>query len=221
MIRLAVDTATAWLGVAVMHDLQVLAQRSEHRPASQTSALLPAIRGVLEEARLELRSVEEFALASGPGSFTGLRIGAATLCALADALGRRIVGVPTHLALAGGAGLKDGPAQSVLAGPRDQALAREVRFREGVPEAAGDPRPSTYLELAPEAAREGIWVCDPAARESLLALAPAAGDRLIPVTPRAEWVGRHAHLAGHGVPAREFQLDYGKSPVYRKRTRPG
>ncbi|HEV7747303.1 MAG TPA: tRNA (adenosine(37)-N6)-threonylcarbamoyltransferase complex dimerization subunit type 1 TsaB [Pyrinomonadaceae bacterium] len=97
---LSLETATmggsVWLGFGAVE----LATRIGDPAVSQSATLLQDINDCLAEAGVKLAEVDLFACASGPGSFTGLRIGIATLKALATSLGRPAVGVPTLLAVA-------------------------------------------------------------------------------------------------------------------------
>ena len=61
--------------------------------------LLPSIKSHLENAGLDISLIDLFAVASGPGSFTGLRIGISTVKGLAWPLGKKVVGVSTLAAL--------------------------------------------------------------------------------------------------------------------------
>ena len=101
---LSLETATlggsVWLGRGKFQ----LAARIGDPLVSQSTSLLSDINSCLEEAGLSLPDVDVFACASGPGSFTGLRIGIATLKALAATLDRPTVGVPTLYAVAHAAG---------------------------------------------------------------------------------------------------------------------
>lgn len=101
---LSLETATlggsVWLGQGKVQ----LAARNGNPQVSQSNSLLGAINSSLEEAGLTLQNVDVFACASGPGSFTGLRIGIATLKALAATLNRPCVGIPTLHAVAHAAG---------------------------------------------------------------------------------------------------------------------
>jgi tRNA threonylcarbamoyladenosine biosynthesis protein TsaB len=97
---LAVETAGAPTGVAVLEGERVLAELEGEAGASHAAALLPAVERALAEARLGLDAIEAFALAIGPGSFTGLRIGLATLKAFALGTGKLLAPVPTLAALA-------------------------------------------------------------------------------------------------------------------------
>ena len=103
-IILSLETATlggsTWLGRGSLQ----LATRNGNPQVSQSNSLLSDISLCLEEAGLNLDDVDLFACASGPGSFTGLRIGIATLKGLAASLNRPCVGIPTLDAVAHSAG---------------------------------------------------------------------------------------------------------------------
>ncbi len=226
MIRLALETATSWLGVAVVEGGVVRAEFHRRLPLSQSAALLPAVRETLREAGLALGAVEGLAVSQGPGSFTGLRVGAATGRALADALGAPLAAVPTLLALALGAELKEGHGQALLAGPREECFRQAFEVARGLPRPRGELEVTTYERLAAAPPGmpgvDGLWVCDPLAAERLAALGAAEPPvrRIVAVEPRARWVGEYAERAGlRGGPAREFTPLYGKSPIYRKRPR--
>ena len=84
------------------------------------------IKDTLEETCSRLQDMELFAVALGPGSFTGLRIGVATAKSLASTLERRIVGVPTMQAIARAAG--PGPCVvALLPAGRGELFAQSFR----------------------------------------------------------------------------------------------
>jgi tRNA threonylcarbamoyladenosine biosynthesis protein TsaB len=101
---LCVETATRGGSIYLAQGDVQLAARVGDPQVSQSSSLLSDINGCLEEAGRSLTEVDLFACAAGPGSFTGLRIGIATVKALAASLQRPCVGVPTLQAVAYGAG---------------------------------------------------------------------------------------------------------------------
>ena len=101
LLTLSVETATERRSAAVARGGELLAERlSELREGVAAAGVLEEIDRALADARVRLEEVELFAAAKGPGSFTGLRSGLATLKALALTLGRPLVGVPTLHALA-------------------------------------------------------------------------------------------------------------------------
>ena len=103
-VILSLETATIGGSISVARGAEVLATREGDAKVSHSNSLLADINGCLQESRLKLADIELFACASGPGSFTGLRIGIATLKALTATLDRPCVGVPTLNAIAQGAG---------------------------------------------------------------------------------------------------------------------
>ena len=103
-IILSLETATLGGSVFVGHGAVQLAAHVGDPQVSQSSSLLHDINDCLEAGGVALRDIEVFACASGPGSFTGLRIGIATLKALAASLKRPCVGIPTLQAVAHAAG---------------------------------------------------------------------------------------------------------------------
>ncbi len=116
IVILSLETATMGGSVYVGRGETQLAARSGDPDISHSNSLLSDIRDSLTEAGLALQDVDLFACASGPGSFTGLRIGIATLKALAATLGRPCVGVPTLEAIALAAGTSDATVALLPAG---------------------------------------------------------------------------------------------------------
>ena len=94
---LAFDTATHVATVALVRDGAVLGERR-----SQARRVLLDGRALLAEADVELADLERIVVGTGPGSFTGVRIGIAAARGLALALDRPAVGVSTLAALAAG-----------------------------------------------------------------------------------------------------------------------
>src|SRR3712207_6215531 len=100
MLTPCVETATERRSVAVLRGASVLSLRERELRDGGGAAVLEDIDRALAEASVRVADVELFAAASGPGSFTGLRAGLATVKALASTLGKPVVGVPTLHALA-------------------------------------------------------------------------------------------------------------------------
>jgi tRNA threonylcarbamoyladenosine biosynthesis protein TsaB len=97
---LALDTTTRELSAAVVEDDRVLAEHIGDHARAHAERLPGDLLRVLSEADAELSSIDIFAVAAGPGSFTGLRIGIATMQGLAFVNERRIVAVSALEALA-------------------------------------------------------------------------------------------------------------------------
>jgi tRNA threonylcarbamoyl adenosine modification protein YeaZ len=84
---LALDTSTPAVTVALVDDGQVLAERCEVGVNRHGEVLAPLIADVLANAGMDRAGIGAIGVGTGPGPFTGLRVGLATAAALADALG--------------------------------------------------------------------------------------------------------------------------------------
>jgi tRNA threonylcarbamoyladenosine biosynthesis protein TsaB len=100
VIILALDTTTRAGSAAVLRDDAVLAELSGDPALTHGQRLPGELMRVLDESGLRIEDVDLFAVAAGPGSFTGLRVGIATVQGLAMARSRRVVPVSTLDALA-------------------------------------------------------------------------------------------------------------------------
>ena len=101
---LGLETATLSGSVSLVQGENLLATRVGNPETSHSNTLLRDIEEVLRDANVPIQDVALFATAVGPGSFTGLRIGLATVKALAATLNKPCVGIPTLHAVASAAG---------------------------------------------------------------------------------------------------------------------
>lgn len=97
---LALDTAALTATAAVIKDGRVAAEVSFTTGLTHSQTIMPMVDYCLKGAGLTPADIDLYAVSSGPGSFTGLRIGVGTAKALAYASDKKCVGVPTLLALA-------------------------------------------------------------------------------------------------------------------------
>jgi tRNA threonylcarbamoyladenosine biosynthesis protein TsaB len=128
---LAIETATRAGSVAVARGGEVLATRVGDATISHSTNLIEMIESALNEARAELSDIALFAAAVGPGSFTGLRIGLATVKAFAAVTGGQIVGVSTLAAIAH-AEHKRGEIVSLLPAGRGEVFAQMFSVDDGI-----------------------------------------------------------------------------------------
>ena len=85
---LAVETATLAGSIAIVRGDKVIAGSNGDPAISHSNTLLADLDQLLTETKITLAEIDLFAVAAGPGSFTGLRIGIATVKALAATLAR-------------------------------------------------------------------------------------------------------------------------------------
>ena len=96
---LSITTATNHLSVA-LNDGDKIVEKNEEDHRNHSEHLDPLINELLKENNLTLKDIDRFAVAEGPGSYTGLRIGITTAKMFASILNKDLVGVSTLAALA-------------------------------------------------------------------------------------------------------------------------
>ena len=94
------DTCDARGSVAVLRDARILHAVAHETSEDYSSWLLPAVQGALQTAGLRIQDVDAFCVASGPGSFTGLRVGLTTVKAWGEVYQKPIAAVSRLEALA-------------------------------------------------------------------------------------------------------------------------
>ena len=97
---LALDSSGIVASVAIMEDNNLLAEYTVNYKKTHSQTLLPMLDEVVKMTEMDLNTVDAIAVAAGPGSFTGLRIGSATAKGLGLALQKPLIEVPTVDALA-------------------------------------------------------------------------------------------------------------------------
>ena len=149
--------------MAVLRDKDVLKMAAHESQEDYSSWLLPTVRECLEGCGLQMEDVDAYAAASGPGSFTGVRVGLTTVKAWAEVYGKRIAAVSRLEAMAAEASGRAGWVAAFANAQRGQ-LFGAVYQREGTGFARlGDEMviaPGKFVEAAAEfAGDEGIsWV---------------------------------------------------------------
>lgn len=100
MLILAVDTTTPGGSVALCRDETLLGEANVESAATHSARLFRSIDFLLGALGRDIREIDAFAVAAGPGSFTGIRIGLGAVKSLAFASGRPVAPVSTLIALA-------------------------------------------------------------------------------------------------------------------------
>lgn len=99
---LALDSSGLVASVAVVEDDNLLAEYTVNYKKTHSQTLLPMLDEIAGMIELDLSTIDAIAIAAGPGSFTGLRIGSATAKGLGLALNKPLISVPTVDAMAYG-----------------------------------------------------------------------------------------------------------------------
>lgn len=128
---LAIDTSTRTLSLALHDGEQIEAELTWKSGNYHTVELSPSIVAMLGRAQLTPADLKVVAVALGPGSFTGLRIGLAVAKGLALANKTPLVGVPTLDIVAASIGPEDIPLCAVIQAGRGRICAGRYHWREG------------------------------------------------------------------------------------------
>ncbi len=145
---LAVDTSTTWIGLALYDGVRVLGEITWQTHNHHTVELSPAIQELIARCDVRNTDLQALGVATGPGSFTSLRIGLALVKGMALALRIPVVGVPTLdiLAAAQPVGSVQHMAALLQAGRGRLALVW-YDLKSGVWTARGEPQVTSAEEL--------------------------------------------------------------------------
>lgn len=135
---LALDTSTRNIGVALYDGLRVLGETVWASDGFHTVELAPAVEQTLARAGLQVKDLGALAVATGPGSFTGLRIGMALVKGIALALRLPLVGVRTLDALAAAQPVMDIPLVALLQIGRGRLAAGWYEASSGAWKTSGE-----------------------------------------------------------------------------------
>lgn len=97
---LSVDTSTMMSSISILEDNRIIGDYSVNQDQTHSEKLVLNIKRLLEDVKLTVNDIDLFAVAKGPGSFTGLRIGMTSIKAIAQALDKDIIGISTLEAMA-------------------------------------------------------------------------------------------------------------------------
>lgn len=99
MRRLSVDTSSSTASVAIIENDTVIMEKFSEDQKTHSEKIVPLIDELLKETKYTLNDIDEFCVCTGPGSFTGIRIGVALVKGMAQALNKNVVGVSSLLGL--------------------------------------------------------------------------------------------------------------------------
>lgn len=128
---LALDSSGLVASVAIVEDDNLLGEYTIHYKKTHSQTLLPMLDEVVRMLELDLKTVDAIAVAAGPGSFTGLRIGSATAKGLGLALKKPLISVPTLEALAYNLFECDGVICPLMDARRNQTYTGIYERRDG------------------------------------------------------------------------------------------
>ena len=153
---LGIDSSGLVASVAVVEDRVLLGEYTTNYKKTHSQTLLPMLDELRKMIDLDLSTVDAIAIASGPGSFTGLRIGAATAKGLGLALNKPLVEVPTLEGLAYRLWGSSNLVCPIMDARRNQVYTGVYEF----PEAETGPEQEFEHVLRPVVAQEAMDIHD-------------------------------------------------------------
>ncbi len=153
MLIMAFESSAKAASVALVQDGRLISQYSQCSGLTHSRTLLPMAEDMLKNAEMSLKDVDCFAVAQGPGSFTGIRIGVSTVKGLAWASNKPCVGVSTLEAMAWHGLSAGGYICPVMDARRNQVYNALFRMEKGRPERLCEDRPIGLAELSEELRR--------------------------------------------------------------------
>jgi tRNA threonylcarbamoyladenosine biosynthesis protein TsaB len=128
MNLLAIDTSSSVASVAIFKDEKLIAEYTTNYKKNHSERLVPMIADIMKDVEMKPNNIDVFAVSIGPGSFTGLRIGVATIKAMAHSLDKKVIGVPTLESAAYNVPFCDGIVCSVVNALRGEVFGAIYRW---------------------------------------------------------------------------------------------
>lgn len=147
---LALESSAVSASVALTEDEKLIAQSFQNCGLTHSRTLLPMVEGLLQNCGLTLDEVDAIAVAHGPGSFTGVRIGVATVKGLALGADKPCIGVSTLEAMAYSAHALDGRLCCVMDARAGQVYNALFSIENGLPSRLCEDRAVKLTDLAEE-----------------------------------------------------------------------
>ncbi len=157
---LALDTSALTATAAVMRDGVIAGEASFTNGLTHSQTIMPMVDYVLKGAGLALADIDLFAVSTGPGSFTGLRIGVGTVKGLAYARDKSCAGVSTLRALAYNIAPTDRLIVPIMDARRNQVYTAAYRYDGGKIASVSAPEALEIEELCGRLSESVIFVGD-------------------------------------------------------------
>lgn len=213
-LLLAVDTSTKTASVALFDGINVRAEMTWEAPRRHTVELTPQVVRMIDRLGTDASALTGLAVALGPGSFTGLRIGLALVKGLALSRGIPLVGIPTLDVTTCPVSRSRATLYATLQAGRGRICLAPYRWRRGRWRQVDEMRISTWAELAAEA-EDGAVFCGEIDASGLEALASRTAKTIIvPASQRLRRAGCLAEQAWDRLARGEHDDPATLQPIY-------
>lgn len=219
---LSIDSSGLVASVALMSEELLIGEYTIHNKKTHSQTLLPMIAALLDMVEVQAEELDAVAVSAGPGSFTGLRIGASTAKGLAWTLGIPIVPVSSLMGLAANVTEPGAVVCPMMDARRNQVYYGIYRITDTIPEVIAEPdvaAVTTALEQACAVGGQVIYLGDGVpVYESVIKEKSTPGFRIADASERYQRgasvakLGRFLYEKKQYVAAGEF------APVYLRKS---
>lgn len=157
---LALDTSAVTATAAIAVDGYIAAEESVTTALTHSQTLMPMIDTLLKKVSLSINDIDLFACSTGPGSFTGLRIGVGTVKGLAFGTGKKVCAVSSLEALAYNVPFSNRLVSPIMDARRGQVYNAVYKFTDGALTEKESPRALSLDELCSSFTEKVIFVGD-------------------------------------------------------------
>jgi tRNA threonylcarbamoyladenosine biosynthesis protein TsaB len=211
---LAIDTATRFISLALHDGKRLLLESTWLTANNHSTELSPAIRAAFARLRITPASLQAVAVAQGPGSFTGLRIGMGVAKGIALAQGIPLIAVPTLEIVAAAVPPAPHPLIALVQAGRGRVCAQHFRHKNGGWTSADAAKITTWDELF-AAVSEHTLVAGEVDEQAYMALAARhAPAQLLPAAVSLRRAGYLAEIAWARLAAGQTDDPHTVVPVY-------
>lgn len=157
---LALDTSALTATAAILDGDTIVCEESTTTKLTHSQTIMPMVDDLLKRASLDISDIDLFACSTGPGSFTGLRIGIGTAKGLAYGSGKNVCAVSTLEALAHNIPFSDYLIAPIMDARREQVYNALYRWENGKLTTIEEPRAISLPELCGSLNEKTVFVGD-------------------------------------------------------------
>jgi tRNA threonylcarbamoyladenosine biosynthesis protein TsaB len=217
-MHLAIDTSTDTAGIAIADELNILAELTWNCGQNHSVELMPRLTQLLKQGKIKFEDIKGIVVATGPGSFKGLRVGVSTAKGIAFSLGVPVAGISTLEMTAYAHNSTGLPVCPVInAGRNEVAAALFQKTGEGWQRIKAEYI-TTIAELCKETDTKTIF-CGELTQSAIDELTAGLGDKAIIPSPSARLrrCGFLAELGYMRLIAGSFDNPAALQPIYLKK----
>jgi tRNA threonylcarbamoyladenosine biosynthesis protein TsaB len=217
-MHLAIDTSTDTAGIAVAHEFNILAELTWSCGQNHSVELMPRMKQLLEQRRIKFEDIEGIVVATGPGSFNGLRVGVGTAKGLAFSLDVPVVGISTLEMTAYAHSLSGLPVCPVINAGRSEVAAALFQQIDGEWQKLKTEHITTVAELCKETDKQTIF-CGELTPAAIDELTTTLGERAVIPSPatRLRRCGFLAELGYIRLQKEDYDNAAALQPIYLKK----